>query len=196
LQTKDYFKKPPIIRYDIFRHNLKNLHRDYSNKSLDELVSDLTNSIKYSLSLPFSLVFELYSKENKFCARYDGEGYNKCGRINSSGLHTLLAYPEEVIKELGLDMDRFRITKKKFPENVEINGLKVNSFPVLFVFDKKYNEFIDTLQENIDSNPELSRRIYMNTKGLVGEIPKEEILENDPNLESVFGPMPKETCPF
>ena len=105
LQVSPYFKKSPEIRFEIFRHGVRELQKKYgwsqSENSLDDLVEDLSGTTKFLLSLPFSVVFLAYSLQNKFTSRHDNEKtYLTLTRLNSSGLNNLLAYPEETLSEL------------------------------------------------------------------------------------------------
>jgi len=196
LQTKDYFKKPPKIRYELFRHNLKNLQKDFKKKGVEDLVSTLTSSIRYSVSLPFSVVFQFYANHNKYCYYHDGSTYMECVKLNSSGLHTLLASPEEFIEGIGLPVERFKIEKRKFPGTVTMNGQTIPPFPMLFVYDNEYkSSFVNNLSKIIESDKELSSMLARYTRGLVGEFDFDEE-EFHSDFEKVFGPPLKGPVPF
>lgn len=193
LQTKEYFKNPPRIRFEIFRHDIRKIQENYKKKNLESLIEGLSNSIKFSISLPFSLVFQVYCDNNKFTCRHDNEmTYKTLTRLNSSGLNNFLAYPEDTIKEFGLNPDDFLIKKKRFPRTVLINDFNITPFPMLFIYNLKEDEFVDTLQERINSDNHISTFLYNFTKGLIGEENEEFKTEED----NLFTPIPDDEMPF
>jgi len=194
LQTKEYFKNPPRIRFEIFRHDIRKIQENYKKKNLESLIGGLSQSIKFSISLPFSLVFQIYCDNNKFTCRHDNElTYNTLTRLNSSGLNNFLAYPRETIESFGLDPDDFIIKKKRFPRTVFINDFNITPFPMLFIYNIKEENFIEGLPEKIKSDEHISTFLYNFTKGLIGE-GNEEFLTEEENL---FTPLlPDDEVPF
>ncbi|MEK6906090.1 MAG: hypothetical protein AABW81_00535 [Nanoarchaeota archaeon] len=144
LQTSTYFEKSPEIRFEIFRHGVRELQTKYglsqNKNSLDDLIEELSGTTKFLLSLPFSVVFSIYSLKNKFTSRHDNEKtYLTLTRLNSSGLNNFLVYPEEtlneLLRELGEDATNFIIERKKSPR-ISINQHKLKKFPILKIYEK------------------------------------------------------------
>jgi hypothetical protein len=174
LQTKNYFKNPPKIFFDIFRHGVRGMQKKYKDRGIEDLVEDLSSTIKFSLTLPFSVIFEVYSQDNNFNYRYDGGRFDSLTGLNSSTLNEFLAYPEKALTRFGLNPKDFEVEKKRFPTSSKIVGYPINSFPMLFIYDKNYNMFIDKLESKINSDEILSERFYDFTKGLIGHSDKED----------------------
>lgn len=170
LQTKEYFKNPPKIRFEVFRHDIRKIQENYKKKKLEDLIEGLSQSIKFSLSLPFSLIFQIYCDNNKFTCRHDNEQtYKTLTRLNSSGLNNFLAYPEDTIKSFGLNPEEFIIKKKRFPRTISINDFKIAPFPMLFIYNQNEDNFIKELPDKIKSDEHISTFFYNFTKGLIGE---------------------------
>jgi len=171
LQTNNYLKNKPEIKFDVFRHGIKNIQKDYINKSLEEMVKDLASSIKYAISIPFSLIFEIYTQEeNLLTYRYDGDFYDKLSSLTSKGLNKLIQNPEELIENYELNSKDFEIIRRRFPKTAKINNFPINAFPYLEIVDKEYKKFPAILKEKIDKNKALSERLHIHTKGLLGKL--------------------------
>jgi len=146
LRTGDYSvgKK---IKFDIFRHGLRNLQKKFKAETNETLLMELAKSTKFMISLPFRVIFDLYMSEDS--PRYDGTRYDTMTRVYSSTLNNLLAYPKDTLKSFGVSLKGLKFTKLKFPKGIKLNNFELNSFPVLIVEDegskawkKKFEEFI------------------------------------------------------
>ncbi len=171
-QTRNYFKNPPKIFFDIYRHGVKGMQEKYKGGNIEGLVKDLSSTIRFSITLPFSVIFESYIQDNDANYRYDGPNFDSLTGLNTSTLNKFIADPEEALRKFGLDPNDFEIKKRKFPKNSRINGNLINSFPMLFIWDKNYDRFIEHVEEKINSDKTLSYRFHQHTKGLIGEKPK------------------------
>ncbi len=141
IQKGETWLKTPLIEYVIFRHGVRKLVTEYKNSSLEELVSDISKSIRSMYKLPFSLVVEICKSGTEFTSIYDGARYDSLTRILSSGLNHILAYPEKTLEKLGLQ-DKYFIKKTRFPGTVTLSGFEINPFPVIFFEDKNHGEFL------------------------------------------------------
>lgn len=140
--------KVPHIYLEIFRHSCKGLFEKLKeNKGrLEWLVRELSEGTRYMFSLPFSVIYRMYSNILEtgshgqiFNTRYDAredDAKEPETMFNSSGLSHLLAYPEKMIEMLGLNLDNFNINKKRFPQGITVNGYEITPFPVLQVTEK------------------------------------------------------------
>ena len=131
-----YKRQPPIIRFEIFRHNVKGLLDIFNEDGLEGVVMELTEGTKAMISFPFSVMYRIYQAKIPFTARYEGETYYKSTNFHASGLNYLLAEPEETFKKLNLDPEFFKFQKKSFPWNVTINKRRITPFPVLVIDEK------------------------------------------------------------
>lgn len=154
LQLAKIRSKIPIIKTEIFRHGIRNLESRFIDKPIEDLIFQLTQKTRYLISMDLSVLFEYY----RLSKRYDkGKSHTK---ITSGALNTLLAYPEESLEQIGIDLKDIEIKKRKFPSDVKI-GIKlkesgskekksssktkiinyeINSFPVLIIGNKNYPE--------------------------------------------------------
>lgn len=147
LQIGGFLKHKKYVRFEIFRHGIRKLHKNYKNDKIEELISDLSKTTKFMLSLPFSLIFHLWSAETPFTSRYTGDKWVPTTRFFSSGLNSMLAYPKETIEIIGLDPNEFIFKKRRFPMNVSINKNKLKPFPILKVFDKDPKQWLCEFKE-------------------------------------------------
>jgi len=175
LQTKEYFSKPSKIRFEIFRHGVSSIQENYKNKGLEELIKRLSDSVRFLISLPFSVIFKIYLNEGKLTSRHDDERtYYTLTRLNSTGLNKFIAYPEETLKEFNLNPNDFEIKKRRLPKKITINGFKINTFPMLSIYDKDHEKATGLINEKIKSNERISNLFYSFTKGLIGNAPEQE----------------------
>lgn len=160
LQTGDYFSKCPSIRFDIFRHGIKRIQKKYMARPLEELINDLSKTTKFLVSLPFSVIFEIYKSTDGFSgSRYGGEFYSNLTRFNSSAINDLIANPEYTLEKMKINLDDLVIQKRKFPSTIFMNGVKLESFPVLIILDKISSDKVsEKIKKDLDENQELSNR--------------------------------------
>lgn len=183
-------QKFPEIRYNIYRHGVKEVENNYFGKSLDSLISAFSSSIKFMISMPFELIFEIYSNKSDLTSRYEGEKYSKMTRLNSSSLNKALADPNRFLEDLDLDPSNFKIIKRKFPKNVILNGRKINPFPILF-----YNQIKNVPLSENSLDKEHFSKFHETLSSLTGKKSSYQInLEEE--INSIFGKIPEEVCPF
>lgn len=163
--------KVPHINFDIFTHSSKDLFkrlREYGGR-LEWLVEELTYSTRSMISVPFSLVYKMYS--NILEPGPSGEIFNKRHEteqklettFNPSGLNTLLAFPEDMVQRLGLNPDHFNFIKSRFPQGVTVNGYKITSFPVLQITEKNHWNQVQILYKGIRQRENL-REIFFSAE--------------------------------
>ena len=123
---------------------------------MDKLIEGLSLEVKYSMALPFSVVFEIWKKGE---SRYKGGKYVTFTRFSSLNLNAMLLTPEEQIPKLGFSSQDFIFKRAKFPKGVTINKEEINQFPILIIRERypekwredfikkyeeiKYEEFLD-----------------------------------------------------
>lgn len=184
LQTGEYFCKTPSIRFDIFRHGISKIQKKYMRQTLEVLIADLSKSTKYLISLPFSVVFEIYKGTKEFSSRYDGIKYSPLTRFSSLGMNEFIANPEYALKKMNINLDNLIIEKRKFPKTVKINNNRVEPFPIVLITDKRSeNKISKEIKKELDSNSELANRFYFN----------QDSLDQENNF---FEPIPDEDVPF
>jgi len=147
LQIGDYFPEPPIIRFEIFRHNVKDLPGIFNKGGLEGVIKKLTEGIRSMISFPFSIMYRIYQAGIPFTGKYGGETFHNSTRFYTSGLNYLLAEPEETFKKLEIDPESFEFQKKRFPRNVIINEEKISPFPVLIINEKNPGAELQNLKE-------------------------------------------------
>ncbi len=147
LQMWDYFQKPPIIRFEIFRHDVKGLLEIFNKNELEGIVKELTEGTKAMISFPFSVMYRIYQANIPFTGKSYGEGFYNSTRFHASGLNHLLAEPEETFKKLGIEPEFFEFQKKSFPWNVTVNERKITPFPVLIIDERNPTQELENLKE-------------------------------------------------
>jgi len=146
LQLKS-FDKFPNIDFEIFRHGVRKLVKRYNKINLLELVNEISNTIQFMISLPFSVIYKIYlGKCEKYTSRYNGLKWDNMTRLNSSGLNNFLLYPAKTFEEFEINPSNFIFSKFRFSENVTMNFHKVSSFPILIVREKDHLSEIKNLE--------------------------------------------------
>lgn len=147
LQAGEHFPEPPIIRFEVFRHAVRGLSKICDKSGLEGVIKELTEGIRAMISFPFSLMYRIYQANISFTARYEGKTFHNITRFHARGLNYLLSEPKETFKELNIDPGSFKFQKKKFPEDITINGRKVIPFPVLIINEKNPALELEYLRE-------------------------------------------------
>ncbi len=151
LQLGNYFENPPKIIFEVFRHGVRRLVKNYKDKSLEEIVNALSSSTRFMLSLPFSFIVAVHekAKDHSFehASRYEGEKWEHHSKFFSSGLNAMLAYPEKTLSGFGLDPDNYNILKLRFPRGITMNKKEISPFPVLLVRDKDHGKWVKNFRE-------------------------------------------------
>lgn len=198
LQTqykKQNLGKSPKIIFDLYRYGFSGIQSKYSMKDLGELIKDLSASTKYMISLPYSLIFQIYKDNNNFSSRYEGDAAKHYTRFLSRGINNLLAYPEETILDLGGNLEDYIIEKRRSQKNIFINGFLIERFPVLVIKDNLCQEEIKLkLEEEVKRNKAICKRFE--------NIGKQFVKEKDSSGEIIFEnqdsevPQPLDSVPF
>lgn len=147
LETGKYTEKKKI-EFILFRNGLKSPGKTLVGKSLEYLVENLSLSTKSMVYLPFRVIFDLYCSDK--VPRYDGDHWEHMSRLSTKNIKNLLLDPEGVLENLGVNLYGLEFYKRRFPENVFMNGKEITPFPVLIVKNKgngewneKFNEFME-----------------------------------------------------
>lgn len=141
----------PLIRFEIFRHGIKELQKNFRDKNLEDLINSLCEEVKFQLSLPFSIVHKLFKENTPFSSKR--EYLNKFGErlayteFSSYGLNHFLAEPEESIRGLGLNLDDFIIQKRKSSKKLFMNGTKIKQYPILLIGDVDHKKWLENFKE-------------------------------------------------
>lgn len=180
LQTGNYFSKSLEINFNIFRHGISKVQSKYSSRPLDELVYDLAKTTKFLISLPFSVIFEIYKTNDVFIgSRYEGRFYDNLTRFNSSRINDLIANPEQTLEKMKINLENLIIQKSKFPNSVFINNIKIEPFPALVVLDKRsLEEISENMKKDLSENKELSNRFLRINQETEVSPPKDVLFEN------------------
>ncbi len=102
LQLIQNYKEPQKISFEIFRHNTKGLQSKFRGRPLDALVQELVGNIRFSLSVPFNLIYHLHnierldpitSRNNNDIVKY---GYT---RYRTKALDTMMLNPKKKQKK-------------------------------------------------------------------------------------------------
>ena len=145
---------PKRLRHQIYRHGLAKPGKNYRNKALDSLILNLSGKTKFHVSLPMSIISKLYFSSNKNILETDYP--NPSVKVRSPAINQLLAEPKDFIREVGFEPSRFEINKYRYPKGTKINGLEINSFPILVINDLEYKKAKKDLLELLDeSNPRI-----------------------------------------
>ena len=198
LQTGNFLKKPPAIFFDIYRYGFTGIQSKYSIKKLNELVRDLSAKTKFMISLPFSLIFQIYENKKtdyKFTSRYEGEAAPTHTRFLSRGINELLAYPEHTLEKLEINPSNYIFEKRRSSSEIYMNEFKINQFPILLIRDKLTPEQVkEDLECRVKSSEVLSERFKL----LEIECSSKENLKEQENFEepNLFVPAKIEEAPF
>lgn len=175
LQKTKLASKIPIIRAEIFRHEIRDLESRFIGKPLEDAVKDLvfqlTQKTKYLISIDLSVVFECY----RLFKRYDkGKSYTK---VSSGTLSDLIAYPEKALEERGINLKNIEIKKGKFPSGVTMNNYEIKPFPTLSIENKDYPtpwlEYFNEITRDKEKVPELFFDEFRNAEAIEPDEEKE-----------------------
>jgi len=151
LQAGGYFPDNLLFDFEIFRHRASGLAKTFLSEGLDGLIEELANGIQFHLSLPFSLVYHLFSSGCNYTGRHEKSipknkdqmvsswAEKAYTRILAPGLDALMAEPEQTIKSIGLSNRSYSVTRLRFPSHVKMMGEKtltpISSFPSIVIRD-------------------------------------------------------------
>jgi len=153
LQFEDLFSTPPVIRFEIFRHNVKGPLNIFNENGLEGVIKELTEGTRAMISFPFSIMYRIYKANLPFTGRCKGEIFYNSTRFYASGLNYLLAEPEETFKKLKINPEFFEFEKKRFPDDVMLNEKGVTPFPILIINEKNSEAELEYLKETITDIP-------------------------------------------
>ena len=142
------------INFKIFRHGLKEIQKKYGNKKLRDLIKGLSQNTFYGISMPFSLIFELYSSNFEHTSRYDNDGssFETQTRVSSKFIDELVCEPENTLKSLGFQKDRFGFIPRNSPKRIKVNRFEVRSFPFLEIVDREIDSWRSNFSREMDKN--------------------------------------------
>ena len=152
LQLKKNIPNPSRITFEIFRHGVRGLVKNFKHKPLEELVNMLSTNTRFMISLPLSVLLAVHNfglinrydnNKPKYSYRYDGEKYRHYSSLSSHGLNAILAYPEETLVRYGLSPDNYNILKLRLPKGITMNRREIRPFPVLLIRDKNHGEWLE-----------------------------------------------------
>ncbi len=162
LQISKINSKTPEIKVEIFRHGVMKLESKFVNRPIEDLIFQLSQNTKYLISMDLSVAFEYYRlafDKGNFQLRYD-KGNSYTG-IRSGDLSALLAYPEESLEKIGINLDNLEIKKRRFPREVRIGDYELNSFPILIIENKNYPEkWIEYFNQIINDENEVPKIFF------------------------------------
>ena len=189
LQLGKYFASPPRITFEIYGHGVKKLIRNFREQPLGDLVDSLSASTRFMISLPMSIIVPIHKSGEadspKHTSRYGGKKWRHNSRLLSSGLNSMLAFPEKTISDFGLDTRDYNIWKLRFSKGMKLNTKKIKPFPVLLVRDKDHRKWIETLREK-------GSELYSHIFGLMSGLENVESVSPEDKEEELFD----EACPF
>ncbi len=125
------------LRLAIFRHCFP-LIRSYDGPE-EDLYRLLVGRTLYGLVLPFSMMLRLHEHKGigGLVRRYNEaeplvgvHSYESCACIRGTTMHRLLSEPEQVVEEIGLPAEEYRVTRLLTPEGLPVNGVPLPSFPI------------------------------------------------------------------
>lgn len=156
----------PVIRFELYRHGIRNLTRKYNQFSkeggkeesfLEAMVIFLAQNTLYLIDLPFSLALGIFEKgkDDKFggnpdfkkIGRYEGENYTPLSRVYPSGLDALLLEPQEFLKEIEISPDNYTFSRVRSPKGMRINGSPITPFPILSISHKNHSAWLEGFRQ-------------------------------------------------
>ena len=94
----------PELEFEIFRHCVKDLDANFKTKSLEELTASLCSQVKYGVSLPARVIYEIYAHGVNYSNTYvamDNQENGSRVKFKSRGQNDIIAYTDETLKKLG-----------------------------------------------------------------------------------------------
>ncbi len=186
LQTQMDFPgilKDPKIRFELFRHRIKNLTKKHKDSEIEKLVSGISKGIGFMISMPFSVAYAAYAHLNQgeggLTYRYEEQRESWYTSIRSSGLNQILAHPERSLKGLGLNPDDFKFYKRKFPKNVILNGNEVSPFPVLIIKESSPKSQLEKLREMVEKRRKRMEEEYPGYNLSYGKVERPRKIERE-----------------
>jgi len=158
----DQIQVPPTIRFELFRHGINKLN-EYGKKDVHFLLRDLSHSVRFMISVPFSVTYAIYDNASvpnedgahqyPFTSRHEIEdsNYSWCTQFRPPGINNLLAYPEETFYKLDLNPDNFNFTSRRFPRDVRLNDFHISPFPILIIGEKDPDRESLKLEERVNA---------------------------------------------
>ena len=158
------------IGYQVFRHDVADILTGKA-KSRDAVFDNLAKNTLYALDLPLSIMTALWMRifdginhrklpldlihngnyqtqeelENRI-PEFDMKSYyarKPYTGIKASTLHGFYFAPEAIIRALDMDPGMFKVVRKKSPVGFMVEGRRVKPFPLLQVFDRSHDAWLD-----------------------------------------------------
>jgi len=156
-QCADFYQNPRRIFFSIFKYNVKNPLSHFKNAKgnhLEAMVKTLSENTSFLMFLPFSVVYALHTpRENSldekksYFSRYDDPRFDPLTRLKATGMRELLLSPEKVLETYGIDSKEYKIVRTRLPNGVKMNKNKITSFPILFIEDRNYDNWLKKFKE-------------------------------------------------
>jgi hypothetical protein len=183
LQLDPLHKQERVIYFILTRHNLKNLEH-LTNAPVSSMLDYFSKNILYSVVFPFSVAHELHaSRDSALIYRWDPSEevlrnmkrvYDPMTRVKSRPITELFQFPEKTLEAFGMYSSDYTFRKGWSPY-LEVNGLPIESFPVVFIEDRNHKEWLERFREE-HKHKEVSYEI---------EIPRHiEMFPSDPTGKS------------
>ncbi|MDP3992413.1 MAG: hypothetical protein Q8P79_02825 [Nanoarchaeota archaeon] len=170
-----------IYLFSFYRHALSKI--EDQERTEDEVIKELLGSTLYSVILPLPVVLKMDEihiigkrKISRKHIQKEGTAYPDCLCINPSILNGFLAEPEQSLQLLGFDQERFEVKRRYYPGNITINRRRLKPFPVMRIFDKRYDEWIKEFRNSYEI--EMERGGY-GEEGISEEVPFAGETEDD-----------------
>lgn len=175
-QYKDW-----LIDYVIVRHRTRDLP-ELSRQSLINLERAIAENISSMAVLPFSLIYQIHAVTPQHCSRYSQGDYRNGNlgnltEVRPPYLDNLLNEPEKAIIATRLNPCDYEIEKRRFPEDVTIDDIRIASFPVLLIRDKDHAHWQGVFKEEVVGDLgriETAKKIKWLSSGIEEDLKKAE----------------------
>lgn len=152
LQIMEQYKEW-LIDYVIFRHRTRDLP-ELSGQPLINLEKAIAENISSMAVLPFSLIYQIHAVTPQHCSKYSQGDYSRGNlgnltEVRPPYLDNLLNEPEKTIAATRLNPCDYEVQRKRFPENVTIDDIRIASFPVLLIRDKDHTKWSESFKEEV-----------------------------------------------
>jgi len=122
----------PKIDFAFFTYNLKQVLKECPNE--DILIKSLAEKTSSMLILPFSITEKIWKESKKHCGNLSI--YPSFSYFDRRDVNLFLGNSDEAFKKFDIAKTDYKISKSTFPDNWEIEGFKINAFPILNIGHK------------------------------------------------------------
>jgi len=139
------------IGFDIFRHSVEDVGRNYRSGGLKWMVMTFPQEIRSALFLPFPLVFSIWDPRREEINRsHDSRRGESYSPFNASIMNVFLAEPERAFDFLGENPSDYDTQKFRFPGRANSNGVSFKPFPVVVFKHKNRRKWIQKFKEEFE----------------------------------------------